>query len=208
MENAKTLSTIQEVRNGLTPASMEPRNLPSVNHKPLLGSKEDLGMISVETKADISTVSNEMAQQLPFSIESSFQSRGLECTSNGRAFSPGSSRTLHGEASSGQKSLVQAIHNVENVIMDVGEHQDCHARRTCSEQAQQYLQVQQGIEDIKGLFQVMKRETHGLGTDARSTLSLPVRTASVQRGHDFLPRQSKQLFVTQTLHMQPRLIDY
>ncbi len=185
-QNAKTLDTIQEVRNGLMPFLTELRTLYSVDSELLLAPNSDIDMLLIGTRAQLSGTPNERTQQLPASVGSPYRSQDSKSVIKDRALHIGNSYTQKEEISSSQESLVQAYLTVEKVVMDVKEQQNHHARRNCTEQAQQFLQMQKGIEDIKGLFQTMKTETQGLNMEASSTLSLP-KLSSSRRSHTFLP---------------------
>lgn len=195
-ENTKTLKAIQEVCSGLTPVLTELRSLCFADNELLLGSVKDGDKPSIETRASKSGIPDEITQQLPSNVGSDPWNQNLQYAFNNSASPLRSSQESIGQTSSVQKPLLRYFLDMENVITDVKTQQDCHSRRTRSEQAQQFIQVQQGIEDLRRLFQNMKSETHDLTAEINSVsspVSLQMVSTSTRKCYKYLLMDIKQL---------------
>ena len=133
-------------------------------------------------------------------------SQVLSCANRDRALTLENSRKLGRETSLSQHTLVQALLNVENVIMDVKDRQNCKERRTRSGQTQQFLHMEQSMEDIKGVFQNMRGEMQSANAHVHSTGSLRTLSASVRRGYASLSIEIEQVYVHRTISTLRALI--
>ena len=192
-QNAKTLDAVQEIRNGLIPVLKEVHSLCSVNGISPPGFNEDSGSAIFQARAQVSGRPDEIREQRTSSAGSNFNSE-LKHGPRDRALSVKGSCRVCREASLSQHTLSQALLNVENVIIDVKAQRDRNGRRTSFEQVQQFLQLQKGMEDIKGLFNTMREELPSTNAQAHSTLSLPPLSNSVQRGYASLWTEIKQMY--------------
>ena len=196
---------IEEVRNGLIPVIREMHSLFPVDEERQLELEENAGSGSNEKRAQTSSIAKQTIEPSASGVGLISSNQVLSRAARDRALTHGSARELRRETSPSPHTLWHALLNVENAIMDVKNRQDRNERRTRSEHAQQFLQIHQGMEDIKGHFQTMRREMQSVDAQAHSALSL--RT-SVQKGYASLSIEIKHLYVHLKISTLWKLIRY